>query len=222
MTAAAAAWTLRAYRMAGAGVVSARPALIACGAVALLALGAYLIVGKPSLADAPIDARLEALRHRDPTTYAPEEMLAVLNRAAQGNPRDARPHLFAGQILLSQNRAEEAARQFDAALRRDPRSLEAMMGMGRAMVRVADGRVTPEALGLFQQVAAQTNDPAPWIYQTMAAMQDRRVAEARQLCAEAVRRGAPSEMCHGLVGDTAAHTADTTNPTTNPTTNTAQ
>ena len=220
MTAAAAAWTLRAYRLAGAGLVSARPALLACGAVALMALGAYLIVGKPSLADAPIDARLEALRHRDPTTYTAEETLAVLNRAAQANPRDGRPHLFAGQILLSQNRAEEAARQFDAALRRDPRSLEAMMGLGRAMVRIADGRVTPEALSLFQQVAAQTNDPAPWIYQAMAAMQDRRVGEARRLCAEAVRRGAPSEMCHGLVGDAAADT--TTNTAANTTTNTAQ
>lgn len=188
MTAAAAAWTLRAYRMAGGGAVGARPALFTCGAVAVIALAAYLAIGRPELPDAPMDARLEALRHRDPTTYTPDETLAVLTRASRDNPRDARPHLFAGQILLSQDRAEAAARQFDAALRRDPRSTEAMMGMGRAMVRLADGRVTPEALALFQQVAALTNDPAPWIYQAMAAMQDNRGADARRFWGEAHRR----------------------------------
>src|SRR5689334_25281875 len=127
MTASAAGWTLRAYRMAGESSVSAKPALFVCAAVGLAALTAYLIVGKPDLPDAPIDARLQALRQRDPTTYTPEETLAVLDRAARDNPRDARPHLFAGEILLSLERAEEAARQFDAALRRDPRSIDATM-----------------------------------------------------------------------------------------------
>ena len=200
MTTGAAAWTLRAYRMAGGAGASALPALLTSGAVALIALAAYLAVGRPDLPDAPMGARLEALRHRDPATYSPDEALAVLDRAAREHPRDARPHLFAGQILLSQSRAEEAARQFDAALRRDPGSPEAMMGMGRAMVRVADGRVTPEALALFQQAAALTNDPAPLIYQVMAAMQDQRLEEANRLCAEAVTRGAPVAMCRGLIG----------------------
>src|SRR5262245_30990008 len=94
MTTAAAAWTLHAYRMAGGGAVSARPALLTCGVVAVVALAAYLAIGRPELPDAPMDARLEALRHRDPTSYAPDETLAVLNRAARDNPRDARPHLF--------------------------------------------------------------------------------------------------------------------------------
>ena len=188
MTASAAGWTLRAYRVAGGSSVSARPALFVCAAAALAALTAYLIVGKPDLPDAPIEARLQALRQRDPTTYTLEETLAVLDRAARDNPRDGRPHLFAGQILLSMERAEEAARQFDAALRRDPRSAEATMGLGRAMVRIASGRVTPEALALFQRVAASTNDPAPWIYQAMAAMQNNQSAEARRFWGEAYAR----------------------------------
>jgi cytochrome c-type biogenesis protein CcmH len=193
LTASAAGWTLRAYRMAGGGSLGAKPALLVCGAVALAALTAYLIVGKPELPDAPIDARLQALRHRDPTTYTPEETLAVLDRAALDNPRDGRPHLFAGEILLSLDRAEEAARQFDAALRRDPCSTETMMGLGRAMVRVAGGRVTPEALAQFQRVAASTNDPAPWIYQAMAAMQNNNTAEARRFWGEAYVRMTPDD-----------------------------
>lgn len=193
LTASAAGWTLRAYRLAGGGSPSAKPALLVCGAVALAALTAYLIVGKPELPDAPIAARLQALRHRDPATYTPEETLAVLDRAALDNPRDGRPHLFAGEILLSLDRAEEAARQFDAALRRDPSSTETMMGLGRAMVRVAGGRVTPEALAQFQRVAASTNDPAPWIYQAMAAMQNNNAAEARRFWGEAYVRMTPDD-----------------------------
>jgi cytochrome c-type biogenesis protein CcmH/NrfG len=188
MTSAAAVWTLRAYRFAADTTPSAGPALAASAGVACIALVAYLAVGRPDLPGAPFDARIEALRHRDPATYTPEEALAVLNRAARDNPRDARPRVFAGQVLLSQGRVEEAERQFDAGLRRDPRSVEAMMGLGRAMVRVADGRVTPEALALFQQAGAASDDPAPLIYQALAALQSNRAADARGFWREAYRR----------------------------------
>jgi cytochrome c-type biogenesis protein CcmH/NrfG len=201
MTASAAGWTLRAYRLAGGGAGGAMPAFLSCGAVALIALVTYLVVGRPELRDAPFSSRFEALRHRDPTTYTPEETLAVLDRAAREHPTDPRPHLFSGQILLAQGRPEEAAREFDGALRRDPRSADAMLGLGRALVRDANGRVTPQALVQFQQAAALVpNDPAPWIYQAMAAAQDGHVDEARRTCGEAVRRGAPTEMCQRLVG----------------------
>ncbi len=206
MTASAAGWTLRAYGAAGAAAASARPALIVCAVTAFFALSAYLAVGRPDLQDAPFDARIEALRHRDPTNYTPEETLAVLNRAARDNPTDARPHLFAGEILLSQDRADEAARQFDAALRRDGGSAEAMMGLGRAMVRIADGRVTPQALAQFQRAAALTDDPAPWIYEAMAAMQDDHPADARRFWGEAYRRMSPAdprrEMARRMSGET--------------------
>jgi cytochrome c-type biogenesis protein CcmH/NrfG len=139
------------------------------------------------LPDAPYAARLEALRHRDPSTFTSDEALAVLDQAAKQHPGDARPHLYAGELLLQEGRGEEAAREFDAALRRDPRLPEAMMGLGRAIVRI-NGRVTPEALAQFQQVAALTTDPAPWIYQAMAAIQDGRAADARRFWGEALAR----------------------------------
>lgn len=187
MTAAAAFWTLRAYRVAGGGATSPVPSMIACGVVALAALSAYLIVGRPELPDAPYAARLAALRDRDPSTFSPDEALAVLDQAAKQHPGDARPHFFSGEVLLDQGRAAEAAREFDAALRRDPNMAEAMMGLGRALVRI-NRRVTPEALAQFQQAAARTNDPAPWVYQAMAAMQDGRAADARRFWGEALAR----------------------------------
>jgi cytochrome c-type biogenesis protein CcmH len=203
--AATAYWVLRAYRRAGGGASSAQPALIACGVTALATLAIYLAIGRPELADAPYEARLEALRHRDPTTYTADEALAILAETAIANPRDPAPHFYSGRILLDLGRAEEAARAFDAALRRAPEDAKALLGLARAIVQI-EGRVTPEALAIFQQAASYTNDPAPWIYQAMAAMEEGRDADARRLWREALsrmalddpRRAMAAEMSTGL------------------------
>jgi cytochrome c-type biogenesis protein CcmH len=188
LCAGAALWVLRAYRRAGGGARTAFPALTACAIVAIATLGAYLVIGHPELPGGAYAQRLEALKERDPTTYTGDEALVILHEAARDNPDDPLPHFYTGQLLLNQGRAHEAARAFDAALRREPRLAEAMMGLGRAMVRIDQGRVSPEALALFQQAAQLTDDPAPWIYQATAAMADNRDADARRFWGEALTR----------------------------------
>lgn len=184
LTAGAAFWCLRAYRRGGGE--SAVPALAACAATAVFALIVYLVIGRPELPDAPYAERLAALEQRDPTTYSPDEALAILHEAARDNPTDPLPHFYSGQVLYGQERPEEAARAFDAALRRDPQLAEAMLGLGRSLVAIEGGVVTPEALALFQQAGALMNDPAPWMYQAMAAMQDG--ADPRPFWREALTR----------------------------------
>lgn len=186
ITAGAAFWALRAYRRAGGR--RARGSIMLCGACALLGLGIYLAIGNPELPDAPFEARLAALKQRDPTTYSADEALAVLNEAARDNPADPQPHFFSGQIYLGQRQPQEATRAFDAALRRDPRNAEALVGLGRALVALEEGRMSPEALAAFQQAATLTEDPAPWLYQAIAAMEAGDNEEARRLWGEAYRR----------------------------------
>jgi cytochrome c-type biogenesis protein CcmH len=193
LCAGAAFWVLRAYRRAGGGARTAFPALTACAVVGIATLGAYLLIGRPELPGGAYAQRLEALKQRDPTTFTIDEALAVLHEAAREHPNDPLPHFYSGQLLLNQGRAQEAARAFDAALRREPQLAEAMMGLGRAMVRLEGGRVTPEALALFQQAAQLTDDPAPWIYQAMAAMEQNRQDDARRLWGEAFTRMAPDD-----------------------------
>jgi cytochrome c-type biogenesis protein CcmH len=190
ITAAAAFWVLRAYRNAGG--TARRSALIACGAVALTALGAYLAVGKPEIPDEPLQARLEALKHSNRLLTA-DEVLALLDQEMHAHPNDPVIYYRAGEILLDQNRPEEAARAFDAALRRNPRLGEAALGLGRALVTINNGRVTPDALQMFRQAGTLTNDAAPWIYQAMAAMQDNNAADARRFWGEALSRMAPDD-----------------------------
>jgi cytochrome c-type biogenesis protein CcmH len=193
MTAAAAFWVLYAYRHAGGGERSPRGALAMCGLVALIALGAYLFVGRPELPDAPYQARMAALKQRDPGTYTSEEALAVLDQAAHARPHDPLPYYYSGWILFNQRNAQEAARAFDAALRRDPHLGEAALGLGRSLVAINDGRVTPDALQAFRQAGTLTEDPAPWIYQAMAAMQENNAADARKFWGEALSRMASDD-----------------------------
>lgn len=188
LCAATAFWVLRAYRFAGGGAGSPRGALASCAVVALIALGAYLGVGRPELPDQPLQARMQALRARDPRTYTNDETLAVLGQAAHARPGDPLPYYYSGVTLLNENRPEEAARAFDAALRRDPRLGEAALGLGRALVAVNGGAITSEALQAFRQAGALTADPAPWIYQAMGALQANDAASARHFWAEALSR----------------------------------
>lgn len=191
--AAAAFWVMRAYRRAGGGARTAFPALAVCAGVAIATLITYLVIGRPELPGASYAERLEALKGRDPITFNFEEALAILHEAARDNPNDPLPHLYTGDLLLRQGRAQEAARAYDSALRREPELAEAMMGLGRAMVRIDEGRVTPEALALFEQASARTDDPAPWIYRAMAAMQNDRQAESRRYWSEALSRMQPDD-----------------------------
>jgi cytochrome c-type biogenesis protein CcmH len=167
--------------------------LATVGLFVLIALGAYLAIGRPELPDAPIQQRLAALKQRDPGTYTADEALAVLDQAAHEHPRDALPYYYSGVLLMQQQKPEEAARAFDAALRRDPRSGEAALGLGRSLVAISDGRVTPEALQAFRQAGTLTNDPAPWIYQAMSAMQTNNAADARRFWGQALARMAPDD-----------------------------
>src|SRR5690606_21723546 len=109
---------------------------VACAGVGILGLMAYLAIGNPELAGGSYADRLEALKGRDPTTWAPDEALAVLSEAARANPEDPLPHFYSGQVLMVLQRPQDAARSYDAALRRDPRFVDALMGLGRAMVEM--------------------------------------------------------------------------------------
>ena len=197
MCAAAGFWVLRAYRRAGGGAQSPRPALMASGLVALAALGTYLAIGRPDLPDAPYQQRLDALLAalRGPTppvSVTPDQRLAVWMYLAREHPNALTPHLEAANTLLSLGREREATIEYERALRIDPNSADALLGMGRALT-LLDGRVSPQALDYFVQAGQHGDNPAPWIYQAMAAMQAGRNDDARRLWGEAGRRMAPDD-----------------------------
>jgi cytochrome c-type biogenesis protein CcmH len=193
---ASAIWVLGAYRRA---LGEAKPRAAPAFAVALVAIGAvvgiYLLIGRPDLPDAPYAARIAALKARNPDAgYTNEEVLAILGEAARSHPAEAEPLVYSGQVLLELRRTREAARAFDAALRRDPHSAAAMLGLGQALVRLDEGRVSPEARRLFIGAAeGAPDDPRPWLYQAIAAGQNGETEVARALWRETLRRLPPDD-----------------------------
>jgi len=170
---AAAIFVLAAYRRAEGGATArALPAFGAALAAGLAALGLYLAIGRPDLPGASYQGRLEALKGRPLESLSAEEVLAILDDRARAAPGEAEPHLYSGQIYLSVGDAERAARSFDAALRRTPGDPQALLGLGRALVQLEQGRVSDEALDILQQAAAaDPQNPAPWLYLATGAMQ---------------------------------------------------
>lgn len=194
LAAAAAFWVLRAYRRAGGGATDARPALAASVLVILAGLGVYLLIGSPELPGASYAQRFEALRERDPRTFTVEETVVIWTEAARQHPQDPIPRFYLGNALAQMGRPREAARAYDAALQRNPEMAEAMLGLGRAIIAIDEGPISPEALELFQRASALLpDDPRPWIYQAIAAMEQNREADARRFWGEALARMAPDD-----------------------------
>lgn len=186
LTLGAAIWALRAYRNAGGR--GARTSAVFAGVVGIVAFGTYLLLGRPDLPDAPFAERLEAIKARDASTYNGEEWIVYLSDAAKAAPDDPIPPFMLGQVYYANRRPEDAARAFDAALRRAPTFAPALLGLGRALTAI-DGVVSPEAIAAFQQAASLDDaDPTPWLYQAMAAMEAGDGPAAQRLWSEAYRR----------------------------------
>ena len=69
---------------------------------------------------------------RAQAAHQPEQALARFREAAQRAPRDERPHALMGQLLLQMKRPDDAIREFQEALRLNPGSQEAQLGLGFA------------------------------------------------------------------------------------------
>lgn len=187
LAAGAAFWTLRAVRRAGGNASTGRFMLLVCAGVSVVALGVYFMNGRPELPGGAYAERMAALNQRPRETYSLDEWLAVLADDARTNPSDPWPMLATGEVLLRGNRPEEAARAFDAALRRDPRSVDALIGVARSLA-LKDGHFTPEAIAFLEQASSISDEPTPWIYRAMAAMEAGNEAQTRQMWGEAYAR----------------------------------
>ena len=72
----------------------------------------------------------------------PEEALAAYQHAETFQPKEAEPHLSAGQLLEQEDNYAEAEREYRHALALDPRSTDAVTGLANIYMR---GRRFPEA-----------------------------------------------------------------------------
>ncbi|MBL4878927.1 hypothetical protein [uncultured Hyphomonas sp.] len=117
-----------------------------------VAVGGYLLVGKPGMGDQPMADRQAGLMEKvrtNPQSLTPAETLSRLEATVKERPDDPQPHYFIGEILHSQGRTADAARAYQSALRRDNEFVPALLALADSLVELNNGAVSPEATRLF-------------------------------------------------------------------------
>lgn len=117
-----------------------------------IAVGGYLLVGRPGMGDLPMADRQAGLMEKvktNPQALTPAETLSRLEATVKERPDDPQPHYFIGEILRAQGRTSDAARAYQSALRRDNEFVPALLALADALVELNNGAVSPEATRLF-------------------------------------------------------------------------
>ena len=65
-----------------------------------------------------------------------KEAIKSLDRSLRLNNRQSEAYLLRGQLLLGENKAEDALKDFEAAQRQDPESYAASLGIGQALMEM--------------------------------------------------------------------------------------
>jgi tetratricopeptide (TPR) repeat protein len=88
----------------------------------------------------------------------PEEALAAYQHAETIQPKEAEPHLLAGQLFEQENKFADAEREYGQALALDSRSIDAVVGLANIYMR---GRRFPEAEDYLRKLVETQADSAP-------------------------------------------------------------
>ena len=124
----------------------------AAAAILLGCVGLYAGLGKPSLGDQPLSARVDELRDRNPYELTQPQQLVLLQGMVRERPNDPQPHYFIGQIMLRNGRVDESIQAFQSSLRRDESFTPALRGLADAFVQADGGRVTQDTARLYAEV----------------------------------------------------------------------
>jgi cytochrome c-type biogenesis protein CcmH len=140
------------------GRASRLVAALCAVAAAALALGGYLYLGAPGLADQPYATRLAAWRRADPATLDPPRMAAVLRDIVRSRPHDPEAYEYLGRAEMAAGDPFDAGRAFGQAAALAPGHPDLYADEGEALVQDAQGKVTPEAAAAFRQALKLSSD----------------------------------------------------------------
>ena len=98
----------------------------------LAAVGAYWMIGKPSMPDEPLETRigdLETLAKNDPESLRVDQIMALAQKRAQDRPNDPQPHWIMGKMLETTGDVEGATLAYQSALKRDPNDINSLISL---------------------------------------------------------------------------------------------
>ena len=131
---------------------SSRLPILAIGvSAAALALGVYLAVGSPGMADQPFARRLSEWRAANPESLQPAQMAAVLGRLTKERPNDPDGYRFLALAEGASGNPAGAVRALKRAVKLAPERADLWEMLGEAELFTANGELTDEAIDAFNQ-----------------------------------------------------------------------
>jgi cytochrome c-type biogenesis protein CcmH len=157
-----------------------RLTIVTVGAgIPVLSLGLYLSVGRPDLPDKQFSPAQAAAQQQAAQVADIETMAARLAEHLKKNPSDPQGWRMLGLAYANLDRAADAAKALEHAVALDGSNADLLAQYGEALVRVADGLVTPEAQGIFQRtLAIDPKEPRARFYRGLSLEQQNKPEEA--------------------------------------------
>jgi cytochrome c-type biogenesis protein CcmH len=126
------------------------PVLIAAIAAPALALGLYLGLGSPGMADQPFAARLQHWL-ANPATLSPPEMAAVLGRVTKERPDDPEGFRYLALAEGASQNPAGAVRALRRAVKIAPERADLWEMLGEALLMQSGGELTADARAAFEE-----------------------------------------------------------------------
>ena len=127
------------------------PVLLAVIAAPALALGLYLGLGSPGMADQPFAGRLKHWLAANPASLSPPEMAAVLGKLTRERPNDPEGFRY---LALAEGAAQNpagAVRALRRAIKIAPERADLWEMLGEALIMQSGGEVTSDARAAFAE-----------------------------------------------------------------------
>lgn len=157
----------------------------AIGAALLLGIAGYGLQGSPGLAGAPKPPAQKIAN--DPAALVEARQSLSSEQASAGDR-----WVVVADALARNGQYANAATVLLGAVDKDAKNAEAWLAMANALVSHADGQLTPASLYAFRHAAdAAPDNPGPPFFLGLALAQTGRLAEARSLWGELLRRTPP-------------------------------
>jgi len=154
------------------------------GAALLFGISGYALQGRPTMPGAP-KAAVESEKVADATLIKQRQEMGTAFGKGQS-------WLILADGLTRQGQYKAAADILGKAVAENPQDADLWVALGNALVGHSDGLITPAAQFAFQKAAnISPEHPGPPFFMGLALAQSGRLAEARTIWAELLKRSAP-------------------------------
>jgi cytochrome c-type biogenesis protein CcmH len=153
-------------------------AIVALLGLPVIALGIYVPLGSPGLADFPLAQRARAPE----ASQSLDNLVAQVEQHLESNPTDGRGWSVLAPVLARLGRVDDAVRAFRNSITYNGESADRRADLGEVLVAAAGGVVTAEAKAEFERAVALDADEVKASYFLgLAAEQDGRAEEAASI-----------------------------------------